>query len=190
MSRVNRCASYIYDIDGETVWERLRVVRNFLVDRRNAYKIALLDQERAEELKETDPYEYKRYLIQKDFQLSLIEDCRQEVEFLEDFERRLVVEAEKLRVPGKTDDEMYELNFFEEHRVRLVKQAHAEMIAVGHVSPSTLTSLMRCRPALVTCVGMNLLSDKILDEVDKPYALLSTPNPIPLLEQNSLTVEE
>jgi hypothetical protein len=89
MSRVNHNANYIFDVEGETVWEKLRCIRSMLDERKRAYELALLKQEQLEdELDKNNKYKYKEYLINKDFQLSLIEDCKNEIEFLEKFERK------------------------------------------------------------------------------------------------------
>lgn len=44
MSQVNHNYSYVFEIDGHTPWERLRVVRNFITDRRKALALAELAQ--------------------------------------------------------------------------------------------------------------------------------------------------
>lgn len=40
MSQVNHNYSYVYEIDGNTPWERLRIVRNFITDRTKALALA------------------------------------------------------------------------------------------------------------------------------------------------------
>jgi hypothetical protein len=175
MSRVNHNANYIFDVDGETVWEKLRTIRGMLGDRRRAYELALLKQEQAEaELDETNTYKYREYLINKDFQLSLIEDCKNEVEFLEKFEIYLTQEAEKTRIAGKTDDEMYELNFFEELKTRLVRKAQAQIISTGRIQEDTLLRLMKNNDALDTCIQQGLLTGDVKNVLDTN--LLPNPN--------------
>ena len=49
MSRVNHNAQYIYDLEGETVWEKLRVIRNQLSQRKLAYKLAELNKEKSDQ---------------------------------------------------------------------------------------------------------------------------------------------
>ena len=178
MSRVNHNANYIFDVDGETVWEKLRTIRGMLDDRRRAYQIALLKQEQAEAeseaKKEEDIYKYREYLINKDFQLSLIEDCKNEVEFLEKFETYLTQEAEKTRIPGKTDDEMYELNFFQELKTRLVRKAQAQIISTGRIQEDTLLRLMKNNDALDACIQQGLLTSDVKNVLDTN--LLPNPN--------------
>lgn len=162
MSRMNRNANYVHVVDGETIWERLRVIRNFLIDRRQALQLAKLDLERQDSLDQTS-FAYKEAVIMRPQQLELIQECESEIEFLEKFEARLAQEAEKSRIPGKTDDEMYELNFFEEMRLRLVKEAQAEMFAHGSITAQTMKQLLRHKPALESCVALGFLTENILD---------------------------
>ena len=167
MSRLNRNANYIYVVDGETVWERLRVIRTFLEDRRNALAINELNQEKIDKL-DKDSFEYREYLITKPQQDKILDECREEIKFLEDFEAKLAAEAEKQRIPGKTDDEMYELNFFEEMRVRLVKDAQSEMISIGQISPQRMKALLSHKPALEPCVQLGMLAKEILPQANLP----------------------
>lgn len=166
MSRMNRNASYIYVVDGETVWERLRVIRGFLEERKIVYAVNKLGQE-AHNVDKTSR-EYKEALIRKPQHDKLMQECLEEIAFLEDFESKLALEAESTRIPGKSDDEMYELNFFTEMKLRLVKDAQAELISVGHISPAVMKSLLRCKPALEDCVQLGYLSTEIFGQISDP----------------------
>lgn len=165
MSQVNHNASYLYDVDGLTVWERLRVVRNFLTDRRQALALANLELEKKEakmaSLSE-DSFEYREMLIFKPQSIDLIDDCEREIKFLEDFESRLLEEAEKTRIPGKTDKEMYELNFFEEHKRRIVLDVQSEVAISGGIGPQTMKALLRNREAMIDVIRLGLLKPNIL----------------------------
>lgn len=180
MSRLNRNASYIHVVDGETVWERLRVIRCFLVERRQALAVTELSIERQEAMDKSS-FEYREALIMRPQLLDLTQECREEIKFLENFEARLAEEAEKTRIPGKSDDEMYEANFFEEMRVRLVKDAQSEMFAHGSITAQTMKSLLRHQPALHSCIALGYLRPEI-----EAAALAALPGnaqlAIPLLE--------
>jgi hypothetical protein len=167
MSRLNRDANYIYVVDGETVWERLRVIRGFLEDRRLAYEINKLSEEKVN-LLDKDSYDYREYLLRKPQQDKIMQECLEEIVFLEEFEHKLTVEAEKTRIPGKSDDEMYEINFFDEMKVRLMKEAQSELISIGQISPTTMKSLLRCKPALEGCVELGMLNNEIFKQINIP----------------------
>lgn len=158
MSQVNHNYDYLTVVDGHTVWERLRVIRNFLTDRRKALKIARLHQEKFEATKESmDEWERREAEILNEDQESLIQDCIDEITFLEKFESLLMVEAEKERVPGKSDREMYEINYVKESQTRLINLAKSEMIAVGHVNPDTMRQIMRDPIVADRLAGMGLI---------------------------------
>lgn len=167
MARVNHNVNYIYDIDGETIWEKLRVIRGMLNDRQRAYKHALLNKEQLESLTE-DSLEYKKYIIDKEFNESLIQDCINEIKFLEEFESYLATEAEKTRIIGKTDDEMYEINFFHEMEVRLVRRAQAQIASGGRINDELMLRLMKNKGALKICVQQGLLNVDLENFINTP----------------------
>jgi len=162
MSRQNHNAQYIYDLEGETVWEKLRVVRNQLEQKKLALALAELSEEHSETTLDKDSYEYKKYLLNKPHNQKNIQDCVNEIDFLTDFEAALTDEAEKTRIPGKTDDEMYEINFFDELKIRLVKSAQAQLISCGRLSDETILRILKNRPALELCVQRGLLAETAL----------------------------
>lgn len=162
MARVNHNAQYIYDVDGETVWEKLRVIRGMLQDRKISLALARLKQQRSEATLDPDSWEYKEYLILRDQTQDLIQDCENEIEFLTEFEKALATEAEKTRIAGKTDDEMYEINFFDELKMRLVRSAEAQILANGRMQEDTIKRILKNRPALQICIDKGLLDANAL----------------------------
>jgi len=161
MARVNHNANYIYDVDGETVWEKLRVIRGMLDERKRALALALLAKEE-QESKDKDSIEYKKYIINNDHQNQLIKECEQEIDFLTKFEEYLTKEAEKTRIPGKTDDEMYEINFFDELKTRLVRRAQAQIISTGRIEVETLQRILKNPNTLQLCIQTGLLTNDVL----------------------------
>lgn len=164
MSRVNHNAQYIYDFEGETVWEKLRAIRGQLEQRKISLELAKLDHN-AEIDK--DSVMYKKYLITKTHTESIMQDCINEIAFLTEFEAALTVEAEKTRIPGKTDDEMYEINFFDELKIRLVKSAQAQILSCGRLSEDTIKRILKNKGALLMCIEQGLLSENALQIADK-----------------------
>jgi len=183
MSRVNHNANYIYDVDGETVWEKLRTIRGMLDDRKRAYQHSLLGVEAAKSL-DKNSMKYKKYLIDKDFHDGLIKDCENEIKFLTEFEAYLAKEAEKTRIPGKTDDEMYEINFYDELKVRLIRRAQTQIISTGRIEVETLGRILKMPEALQLCIKTGLLSKDILEFTNTPQL------PNNDLTQNYLALEK
>lgn len=160
----------MYDVDGETVWEKLRTIRGMLDDRRRAYAMGQLNKEENERKykKDKESFKYRKWLINKDFNNSLLEDCANEIKFLEAFESFLAAEAEKTRIPGKTDDEMYEINYFYEMEVRLVRRAQAQIMTRGVLDEELMLRLMKNRNALNLCIEQGLISEQVAKVIDNP----------------------
>jgi hypothetical protein len=179
MSQVNHNFSYAVATDGLTVWEKLRSIRNFLEDRRIAYKLAELNQrkhlariarfEATGAGEDSEEYwEIEEAKLYNDQLASNVDDCAREIEFLEQFEAKLALEAEKTRVPGKSDKDMYEINYVEELTLIQVTKAQGEALATGHISPDSMLALMRNPNAAAKAVQVGLLPPQALHD----FALL------------------
>lgn len=180
MSQVNHNYDYLTVVDGHTVWERLRVIRNFLTDRRKALKIANLGKEKHEATKDDmDIWDRKEAEIMAEDQDSLIQDCVDEIEFLEKFEAMLIIEAEKERIEGKTDREMYELNFPKEAGIRLIELVKSEVLAIGNITPMTMRSVMSNPSVIPSLVELKLMNE------DAPLAILGVQPPVQLLLEST-----
>lgn len=189
MAQVNHNYSYIFEVDGFTVWERLRNIRSFLTDRRQALNKAELIESKSEKQVELTNRKLKLIeleldevrmnmsevgeisnILRKEIELEeeyleikfshdeavilnsshkeLTQDCRDEINFLLKFEAKLAEEAEKTRIPGKLDREMYEINFPHEARIRLENRATAEIASSGTLSTDTIHYLRKDKAVL------------------------------------------
>jgi hypothetical protein len=162
MSRVNHNAQYIYDLEGETPWEKLRVVRHQLRQRKIALELAKIGQEEFQQTQDKTTFEYRKALINQEQFQENIQDCVNEIKFLTEFEKALAIEAEKTRILGKTDDEMYEINFFDELKLRLIRSAQAQIISCGRLTEETTKRILKNKPALQLCIQQGLLSENAL----------------------------
>lgn len=176
MAQVNHNAAYITVVDGLTVWERLRNIRSFINDRLSAfYGNDLHKQENVDALskyaEETD--EAKRFFMQHSYELYL--DLKSEIDFLRELESKLAAEAEKTRINGMSDREMYEINYYEELVQMQLLQAQSEMMSGGILSPETMKTILRNPQTLSRAVEVGLLSSdirKITNMVQSPAAIL------------------
>ena len=165
MAQQNHNAAYLTVVDGITVWERLRVIRNFLTDRRTALKLAEMNQRKnSEKLSdpEVDKWEKEEIEIYQEQSEQLIKEAKAEIGFLEKLEAELAKEAEKTRIGGKSDDEMYEINYFEELVQIQLLEVQSEMMAVGHVSPNTMKTLIKNPRTMERVVELGILNEQIL----------------------------
>lgn len=190
MSRSTHNVNYIYDCDGETVWEKLRVIRGFLEEK----QIILQEIELKEEYKKEhngDSFEYKKAKIHEKKNLQLKNELIDEIKFLEEFESWLAQEAEKTRIPGKTDEEMYEINFFEELKIRLIKRAQSQLIATGHIEPDTLQRIMKNSDSANLAIQIGLIDEKALQWTNSLPSINNNYNKLLYRpEQNKLQVKE
>lgn len=172
---MNRNVAYVYDDDGLTVWEKLRVIRGFLLDRQTELTLRKLRHgDTKKKMLELDESNIERieFFIREPFTLDIIDDCVREVKFLEEYEKHLTEEAEKTRIAGKSDKDMYELNYLEEKIQRLVLKVQSEVYTQGVASPDTMQELLKCRPALQRVVDHKLING----EANVPQLIDHAPN--------------
>lgn len=165
-SQTNHNAAYIYTVDGVTVWERLRVIRCFIEQISQSVEMSEIDMEETDyklsQLSDSteDSFERRRILVSRKVSEDALKKAKDELNFLYDLEEKLMEKAEESRIEGKTDDEMYEINFFHEHAMRLVRKAHAEFISTGRLTTETIEKAVRCYPALDILDEQELLKKK------------------------------
>lgn len=166
MSQMNHNANYLTSVDGITVWERLRVIRNFLNDRKIALALAELNLEKSDKklLDETlDYYEKKELELYMPQSIQVIADAKAEIAFLEKLEKELATLAETTRIEGKTDEEMYELNYFEELIQIQLLEVQSEMMAQGCISANTMKTLIKNPFSMKRAIEVGLLSKEAGD---------------------------
>ncbi|MFA7128811.1 MAG: hypothetical protein WC136_06575 [Sphaerochaeta sp.] len=156
MAQQNHNIDYINTVDGLTVWERLRVIRNFLQDREIALQIAKLGPD-----PELSPRELQEYEIMAPQLEQNIKNAEDEIKFLKEFESVLKSEAELTRIPGKTDDEMYEINYAEEIIQRQLLDIQSQIMSNGHIDSNTMKTLIRNPRTLERGIQLNLLPSEL-----------------------------
>jgi len=182
-SQTNHNAAYLYSVDGLTPWEKLRVIRNFLTQHQQNLKLSELNFEKAtykiSQLDDSILSDFKRreFEITKAESLDVNQKCRNEIKFLIDLEKQLVQLTEPTRLEGKSDDEMYEINYYNELSTHIVRNCHADILTQGVISSNNMKELLRCPPAL------QVLSDQGILNLPEVNALL-TYNDMVLQEPN------
>lgn len=161
MAQLNHNVSYLTVVDGLTVWERLRVIRNFLIERNQA--LALSELEIDKNKSETDEFKLREIVIMLPQSLALIEDAKREIKFLKEFEAKLQEEAYKSRIDGKSDEEMYEINYFEELIQKQLLIVSSEILTTNTVSPATMEMLLRNKETAKRAVGLGFIKKELLN---------------------------
>jgi hypothetical protein len=202
-SQVNSQFAYINLINGETIWERLRIVRNFIEDRTIAKKLQTTQYLKykaylakvKEATKESDRLfaqaELEEFEAHKEQQYDGYKKLDDEIAFLIKYEAELAIVAEQSRIDGKTDDEMYQLNMGTEVYLRNLKKIETEQVArtLG-ISQATAEEAMRI-PQMRTQL-LNTATAMMLPDSDSNKANLIVNginlNSIPLSVQETLSV--
>lgn len=162
-SNLNSEFNYRYQVNGETPWEKLKHLQNFLEGRKRA---AALEQ--VARLKRKAKYSELESLKENNALPHLVLNCQAEIIEMEsvqedqqhnfDLNRKeieilnkliaeiyLVVEPTRLKHEDDTpytDDEMFEVNAANEFTVMIGKEIQAEIVAMGRPSPAKLRNAM------------------------------------------------
>jgi len=157
-SKLNSEFNYRYQVIGETPWEKIKTLKGFLEGRKRA---ACLEEVAAKkrlakemELENCIKNNALPHVI-LNLQAELLESKsfdegqteawelnRQEIKFLENYIKELYEIAEPTRIPGYSDEDMFEANAAYEFTVMIGKEIQAEIIANGRPSPAKLRNAM------------------------------------------------
>ena len=155
-AKLNSEFNYRYQVIGETPWEKIKTLKGFLEGRIRAAAL-----EKVSDLKHQAMVLEIEHLIRIDAlphvilakqaelleleshlpaQTEAFELNREEIEML----RRLLAELYEIaeRIPGYTDEQMFEANAANEFTVTIGKDIQAEIIANGRPSPAKLRNAM------------------------------------------------
>lgn len=157
-AKLNTEFNYRYQVMGETVWEKIKTLKGFLEGRIRAEALEEVSdlKYRAkyaeyEHLKESNalPHillNFKAELLELESHQSVQAECfelnKQEIVIINKILAECYVIAEPTRIPGYSDEEMFEANAANEFTVMIGKEIQAEIIATGRPSPAKLRNAM------------------------------------------------
>jgi hypothetical protein len=157
-SNLNSEFNYRYQVIGSTPWEKIKTLKGFLEGRKRAEaleKVAeLKHRAKLEELKHLKQIAALPHVILTlEAELieleSTLEDTahafalnKQEIVIIKKLLAELYEIAEPTRIPGYTDDQMFEANANNEFTVKIGREIQAEIIANGRPSPAKLLNAM------------------------------------------------
>lgn len=160
MAKFNSNFNYKTQVEGETVWERIKTLRGFLNGRERA--LAIQEQDRLEYEALHEEYTYLIESKAHSFELKRMEAkigeqdsvrvqlkydfnlCKGEIKDLKEIIDELMIEGEKTRVEGYTDEEMYEHNAEFEFATKISKEIQADILALGRPSQVHVRQAMSC----------------------------------------------
>ena len=162
-SKLNSEFNYRYQVNGETVWEKIKILKGFLEGRVRAAALEevseLKYQAKLAELQNLKDIGALPHVIlnmraeilewESGFpaQKEAFELNRTEIKMLENLLAECFAIAEPTRMVHEdgttyTDEEMFEANAANEFTVMIGKEIHAEIIATGRPSPAKLRNAM------------------------------------------------
>lgn len=157
-SKLNSEFNYRYQVIGETVWEKIKTLQGFLEGRIRASKLEEVaaikfraQKAKLEYLKnKPDTPEYEILELEASIKETesfgdpsyAFELNRQEIEILEKLLAEYYEIAEPTRIPGYTDEQMFEVNAANEFTAVIGKEIYAEILATGRPSPAKIRNAM------------------------------------------------
>lgn len=156
--KLNTEFNYRTQVIGETPWAKLQTLQGFLVGRRRAAALEQINdvklrakKAKVEHIRSTGGPEHEALELEAEIMEieSSTEDAyhayrlnEQEIEILERLIAEVREECEKTRIPGYSDEDMFEANAANEFTLQIVKDIHAEILANGRPSPAKLRNAM------------------------------------------------
>ena len=157
-SKLNSEFNYRYQVIGETIWEKIKTLQGFLEGRQRAAKLeevgAIRRQAQKAKLEylKTQPDTPEYEILELEASVKETESFgdpgyafelnRQEVEILENLLAEYYAIAEHTRIPGYTDEQMFEVNAANEFTATIGKEIYAEILATGRPSPAKIRNAM------------------------------------------------
>ena len=157
-SKLNTEFNYRYQVIGDTPWEKIKTLKGFLEGRIRAAALEevgnLKDQAKVAKLKHLEEngglqheiLELKAEILEAESHQPAAKEAfelnQKEIKILEKLLEELYVIAEPTRIPGYSDEDMYEANAANEFTVNIGRELQAEMIANGRPSPAKLRNAM------------------------------------------------
>ena len=158
-SKFNSEFNYRYQVIGDTPWEKIKTLQGFLEGRVRAAALEevgdLKNQAKVSKLKhlqnggnglEHEILELKAEILEAKSHKATAKEAYElntkEIEILKGLLDELYVIAEPTRIPGYSDEEMWEANQANEFTVSIGREIQAEMICNGRPSPAKLKNAM------------------------------------------------
>ena len=156
-SKLNSEFNYRYQVNGNTIWEKIKILKGFYEGRVRASAL-----EEVSRLKREAKYAELEYLkehgkkhevlnlqaeiVELESHFIIVEEAyrlnREEIEMLDRLLKEAYEIAEPTRIAGYSDEQMFEANAANEFTSVIAREIQAEIIATGHPSPAKLANAM------------------------------------------------
>lgn len=150
--------NYRYQVIGETPWEKIKTLKGFLEGRERAADLEEISNLKYEAKKAKLKFlEENNGLLHEILDLKseileiesnrkihdeLFDINKQEIDILQKLLDELYAIVEPTRIPGYTDEQMFEANAANEFTAMIGKDIYTEILATGHASPAKIRNAM------------------------------------------------
>ena len=157
-SKLNSEFNYRYQVMGDTPWEKIKILKGFLEGRVRAAALEQVGhlkfqakQARVEHLKSSgaplhEIMEAQAELLELESHMVVHDEAyelnRQEIDILNRLLAECYAIAEPTRLPGYSDEQMFEHNAALEFSINTIRKMQAEIIATGRPQPVTVMQAM------------------------------------------------
>lgn len=172
-SKLNSEFNYRYQVLGNTPWEKIKILKGFLEGRIRAValeevshlkydaKVAELEHLKATNAPKHEQLKLQAELIELDSHMVVIDEAyelnRKEVEILNKLLAECYEIAEPTRIPGYSDEEMFEANAANEFTVSTLREMQSEIVAMGQPLAATVLHVMSNPHTLSAAIQAGLI---------------------------------
>jgi len=172
-SKLNSEFNYRYQVLGNTPWEKIKILKGFLEGRTRAVtleevshlkyeaKVAELEHLKATNAPKHEQLNMQAELIELDSHMVVVNEAyelnRKEVEILNALLAECYDIAEPTRIPGYSDEEMFEANAANEFTVSTLREMQSEIVAMGQPLAATVLHVMSNPHTLSAAIQSGLI---------------------------------
>jgi len=194
-SKLNSEFNYRYQVLGNTPWEKIKILKGFLEGRVRAValeevshlkheaKVAELEYLKATGAPRHEQLRMQAELVEAISHMVVIDEAyelnRQEIKTLNELLAECYEIAEPTRIPGYSDEQMFEANAVNEFTVSTLREMQSEIVAMGQPLAATVLHVMSNPHTLSAAIQSGLIP---------AHALTLTVENAPVY--GSLTLEE
>ena len=194
-SKLNSEFNYRYQVLGNTPWEKIKILKGFLEGRVRAValeevshlkheaKLAELEYLKATGAPRHEQLKMQAEIVEAVSHMVVIDEAyelnRQEIKILNELLAECYEIAEPTRIPGYSDEQMFEANAANEFTVSTLREMQSEIVAMGQPLAATVLHVMSNPHTLSAAIQSGLIP---------AHALTLTVENAPVY--GSLTLEE